>query len=201
MEEEYSADNIRVDSPVEAVRRRPKLYFETCFQAGNLNSLPLELACHAIDEVFDKNCTLIEFTLFKDHFSIRYDAGMSLRKRGNKPWAESIMTEIYACRNHKKHLSVGEEFCELGIATINFASEFCKIKTIFNGKIGTFEFEFGEIVHSNVEPTEITVNSTEIMLKPDPLLFENLSFTFEGVKVKVDALRERLNGVRLVLSQ
>lgn len=199
MKNEYSIDNIKSLSACEAVRLRPNLYFEKCFKEQNLDALPLEIACHAIDEVFDNNCTFIEFIIFDNHFSIKYNAGMSLAKSHDKYRAELIMTSAYACRNEKKHISVGEEFCELGIATINFASEYCHLTTVSQDTKGIFQFEKGQIISSNVHPIDNETDYTEIVLKPDQSIFKGLKFNFNGIKLRADQLRESLKRVEISL--
>jgi len=197
MESKNEYDKIQSLTACEAVRLRPNIYFEKCFKEQHLDDLPLEVACHAIDEVFDNNCTSIAFVLFDDYFSLKYDAGMSLEKRHDKYRAELIMTAVFACRNEKKHLEVGAEFCNLGIATINFASEHCTVTTVANGQKGMLHFEAGQLVSLDVKPVGEQAEFTEIVLKPDPSIFKDLKFSFDGVKTKTDNLSEKLDGVHI----
>jgi len=146
------------------------------------------------------NCSRIEFNLYDDYFSLRYDAGMSLEKRNDCYKAELIMTAFFACRNVKKHLLVGEEFCELGIATINFASEYCELITVSNGLKGVFHFKEGAKTSSKVEAIDSLAEYTEIILKPDQQIFNDLKFSYEGVKLKVEELSAKLGDVEIILS-
>ncbi|MGK0389368.1 MAG: hypothetical protein ACI94Y_002108 [Maribacter sp.] len=68
------------------------------------------MACHGIDEYFDGNCDSLTITVFDDHFSLEYNAGISLEIRGGIEYtkAEDIFTRMYACSNEKKHLAVGK---------------------------------------------------------------------------------------------
>ena len=75
-------------------------------------------------------------------------------KYDNLTYAEVIMTRVMACSNLKKHLAVGQEFCGLGMAIINFASESCKLTTLWNNKKGVFQFENGETVSKKIESYE-----------------------------------------------
>jgi len=199
MEKKYGLDDIRVVSPCEAVRLRPKIHFEQCFTDQNLNAFPFELACHAFDEYFDGNCTSLNIQLFKDHFAIQYNAGMSLSQRNGEYNAVSIMSSLFTCSNEKKHLSVGEEFCKLGMATINFASEYCTLTTVSEGKRGVFQFERGELIALNVEDSNEVMESTEIILKPDAALFNDLKLTRDGILSKMEELRPKLVGLELSL--
>ena len=199
MEKKYTPEDIKAVTARESVRLMPEIYFQKCFDAQNLNDLPLELACHAIDECYENNCTSIELTLFNDHFCLKYNAGMSLEMKDGKCIAELIMTTLFACSNEKKHLSVGEEFCELGIATINFASEYCVLTTVYSGQLGRFHFNEGELTSHQLKQIENQANYTEITLKPDPVLFNEIYFSVEGVRSKVQKLAMKLEGISIVL--
>ncbi|MGQ2984193.1 hypothetical protein [Flavobacterium sp.] len=199
-DKEYNADDISAVSFQEHVRMRPGLYFDECFSERSLDPLPLEAACHAIDEHFDVRCTAIEFGIAPNNFHIRYNAGMFLGETGGMNMAEAIMTQLFACKNHKKHLSVGEEFCKIGIATINAAMEECTLVTVNEGYKGTFTFKAGETVTRNVEDTDES-DSTIIYFTPDPIIFGNLQFTLNGVEQRVAKLRPRLPELEIVVKE
>lgn len=200
MEQKYNEDNIRVLSPQEAVRMRPMLYFEKLFKAGSLNALPIEVACHAIDEYYDKNCSKIEMIIAEKQFTIKYDAGMSLRPHRESVLAVAFMTSIFTCRNHKKHLSVGAEFCELGIATVNFGSKRSTLNTVWNGQLGQFDFEEGILVNSVLEHGVDEAEYTEISFEPDPTIFGDLALSMEGVNALVDSIRAKLPDLTISVS-
>lgn len=201
MKKKYTEDDIQALEAGEHVRMRPKMYFEKCFSENSLDSLPFEVLCHAFDEYFDGNCNEIKLTIWKNSFSIKYNAGISLAtvKNENLTNAEIIMTKIGACSNFKKHLAVGQEFCSLGMATINFASEKCKLTTVWQNLKGTFEFENGKLKTKSIESFESKNSWTEIIVKPNKSLFENLEFTTKGIKEKADEINKRLTDLNLVI--
>ncbi|SNR14178.1 DNA topoisomerase subunit B [Tenacibaculum jejuense] len=200
MKKKYTEDNIQALEAGEHVRMRPKMYFEKCFSENSLDSLPFEVLCHAFDEYFDGNCNEIELTIWKNSFSLKYNAGMPLSVRyEDLTNAEIIMTKIGACSNLKKHLAVGQEFCSLGMATINFASEKCKLTTVWQNQKGTFEFENGKLKAKNIESSESKSSWTEIIVEPNKLLFENLEFTSKGIKEKANEINKRLTDLNLVI--
>ena len=202
MKEKYSADNIQALEAGDHIRMRPKMYFEKCFSQKSLDSLPFEVLCHAFDEYFDGNCNEIELSIWLNSFSIRYNSGISLEISKNEKIskAEIIMTKIGACSNLKKHLAVGQEFCSLGMATINFASEKCKLTTVWNNQKGFFEFQNGKIITKNFETFQSEVSWTEIYVKPNKLLFENLHFTLHGINDKALEIRKRLKDLNLIVN-
>ncbi|MBX7226344.1 MAG: hypothetical protein K1X55_09960 [Chitinophagales bacterium] len=195
-------DSIRALEVGEHIRMRPKMYFEKCFSENSLDSLPFEVLCHAFDEYFDGNCDEIELTVWKNSFSIKYNSGMSLEKYINEniTKAEIIMTEIRACSNLKKHLAVGQEFCGLGMATINFASDKCKLTTVWNNLKGTFEFQNGKTIRKNIESFLSEVSWTEILVQPNNLLFENLHLTSKGIEEKSSEIIKRLKDLKFIVN-
>lgn len=200
MKKKYTAEDIRTLEAGEHIRMRPKLYFEKCFTENSLDCLPFEVLCHAFDEYFDGNCNEIKLTVWKQSFSIRYNIGMPLSiKYGDLSTAEIIMTKIGTCSNLKKHLAVGKEFCELGMATINFASENSKVTTVWNNQKGVFEFENGETIAKKIEPFQSESSWTEIFVQPNKSLFENLHFTSKGIQEKATEIRKRLKDLNFLI--
>ncbi|WP_420571558.1 hypothetical protein [Kordia sp.] len=134
----YTEAGIQSLDAREHIKLRPNLYFKEIYEEKSLDRFPLEVACHAIDKVMSKKCSFIKITLFSDYFSLEYDAGMSLKMSHDITRAEGIMTKMYTCRNYKEHLAVGDEFCKLGIMTINTASEWCTLLTYSDEKKENF---------------------------------------------------------------
>jgi len=202
MNSEFSPDDIQTLSLSEAIRKRPRLYFEKCFNEQSLDSLPFEVLCHAFDEYFDAACRKIEITVFNDSFLVHYDAGISLdAKDGYEELtkAEVIMTMQFACRNEKKHLAVGEEFCSLGMAIINMAAESCELATQCKGVKGNFTFEKGILQTREITAASSEEEFTSLRVKPDPSLFEGLSFTAEGINKRATAISARLEGLTILV--
>lgn len=195
----YTSENIQALEGRVHVRMRPKMYFDKCFKEQSLDRFPLEIACHAIDKAMDKKCTFIKITLFDTYFSLEYDAGMSLKIDHDVSRAECIMTKMGTCHNLKKHLSVGDEFCELGIMTINVASEWCRLETQCNGQKGNFLFKEGKTATRSIIPNEDSKNYTKLTLKPDLTLFPNLAINPVTLQQKIDTIRQKLNGFDIQL--
>ncbi|WP_452598659.1 hypothetical protein [Pontimicrobium sp. MEBiC01747] len=201
MAKKYTASDIQALSAGEHIRMRPKMYFEKCFEENSLNALSFEVLCHAFDEYFDGKCNDIKITFWSHAFKVRYNVGVPLRtiKYENYTYAEMIMTRIAACSNLKKHLAVGREFCNLGMATINFAAESCGLTTVWENQKGTFLFENGETKTSVIEPFENNDSWTEITVKPNLALFENLSFTSKGMQDRTKIITEKLVDLNIII--
>lgn len=198
MQKKYTCDSIQTVSSREHVRMRPKLYFEKCFSECSLDVLPFEVLCHAFDEYFDGNCKQIELLFDANSFSVKYDTGMSLEeKEEGLTYAEVILTELMACSNLKKHLAVGQEFCNLGMATINFAAERLELTTVWKDRKGVFLFEKGQLVSKQIVDFKENKSCTKIVVAPDKEIFKTLQFTTEGVKKKAEKIQQRLSELDL----
>jgi len=199
MAKTYTADDIDSLSGITHVRMRPEMYFQTCFKEKTLDNILLETLCHAFDEYYDGNCSEIQFYINKDSFSINYNAGMSLSSSYGLTKAEAIMTSIAACSNMKKHLAIGEEFCSIGMATINAISEVCKLKTVSNKKKGIFVFEKGKTEAKVIKEDTTSKDYTEIYFKIDKEILKDLLFTSKGIKEKVNYINSRFKDLDIKL--
>lgn len=199
--QKYSVDTIRVVSPAEHVRLMPQAYFEELREEGNLDSLPIELSCHAIDEFMDGNCSQIEYAVFENHVVITYDAGISMTKSHGEYPVVNIFSKMFSCHNLKKHLAVGDEYCRLGIALVQHASEYCHVKTIADDEMGVFNFEKGEFISCEVEDAPGIPNATEITIKMEPTIFGELKCTTEGLEKRLKQLRTKLSGLSLTVTE
>ncbi len=201
MSKGYTPDEIQVYSIREAVRLRPKMYFDKCFSEKALDAIPFEVLCHAFDEYFDGNCNKIQLTVWKDRFKVEYDTGIPLRKMQHHDLshAEALMTKFMVCSNLKKHLAVGHEFCHLGMATINFASEVCELTSVWNNQKGVFLFKEGVTVSAQISAYEDSEQWTEIVVKPDKELFGELELTSKGVRKKTQEITKRFSDLTLTV--
>lgn len=201
MKKEHNIDNIHVVTARESVRLRPQHYFDTCFEEKKLDSLVFESLCHAFDEYYDGKCDQISLTIWKDAFKVRYNAGMPLgeAKAHRLPFPVEIMTQIFACSNLKKHLSVGEEYCHIGVSQINFGSESIELTTVSENQKGVFTFKQGEHESTKMEDFEENESWTEIHVHPSKELFGNLEITFDGVTEKMKEIEQKLTGLKFDL--
>ncbi len=199
MSEEKLEGNIQSLSAGEHIRMRPNMYFQKCYDEKSLDSLLSEVLCHALDEYFAGVCDEINITVRKKSFTIWYNAGISLNVRTGLELtdAEIIMTKIMACSNLKKHLEVGKEFCILGLAAINFASQTSSLATVSKNKKGNFAFVDGETTSANIETCKNEKEWTEITMEPNRTIFEGLFFSYEGVKQKIAPITERFKDLKI----
>lgn len=198
-DKKYTESKIQSLDGVEHVRLRPQLYFEDCFTENNLNSLVFGALCHAIDEYFDDNCNEIIINADGNSLNIKYNAGMSLDKSWDLTKAECIMTKIGACSNEKKHLEVGDEFCHVGMTTINGVSEKCELTTIYNNQKAQFIFEKGSTVFKEIVETEIVEESTTINFEISKEVFGDFTFELNDLQLKLNLLKGKLPNLEIKL--
>lgn len=198
-DKKYIESEIKTLDWKEHVWLRPALYFEKCFKENNLNSIVLEVFCPAIDEHFDNNCSEIKVGINNNLLQIEYNSGMELRESYGNIVAENFMTKLMTCKNEKKHLEVGKEFCLLGIATINAVAEKCELETISDKQKGHFIFEKGNTIFKEISNTDILQDSTKISFQMSKEIFGELIFEFDDLQLKLNSLREKLPNLKLEL--
>lgn len=177
------------------------MYFEDCFQENNLNSLVFGVICHAIDEYFEGNCNEIIINAYENSLDIKYNAGMSLDKSYNLTKAECIMTKVGACSNEKKHLEVGHEFCRLGMAVINAATDRSELKTYWSKQKAHFVFEKGHTVSQDISLSDISEESTTINFQISKEIFGGFTFELNDLQVKINTLKENLPNLEIKLNK
>ncbi|MEO1030807.1 MAG: hypothetical protein AAFX55_05350 [Bacteroidota bacterium] len=200
-EKGYTEDNIQALDGMQHVRMRPQMYFERCFKEQTLNAFIFESLCHALDEYYDNLCSNIQVELYETAFKITYKSGMSLEVIKNEDFtiAEAIMTKIGACSNMKKHLHVGHRYCNIGMASVNAASEVCRLKTVSNHKKGIFVFEKGKTTTKLLMNDVQEENSTELYFKLDMTLFKGLKFTYDGIRAEIESIQSDFKGLEFKL--
>lgn len=141
----YDPTKIEVLSGLEAIRRRPSMY------VGALNDpcVPVELLlqslCHAADCAIDKRCTFVRINIDGSNVEVTYDAGMPLDpdRPAEEQVAHVFLSHLAGCHNQKKHLHVGHELCNLGLAVLNALSERMMVFTRWSDREATYLFEKG----------------------------------------------------------
>lgn len=198
-EKKYTAESIQVLEGMAHVRLRPQMYFQECFDHKNLNVLVLDALCHAVDEYFDDHCNEISIGIEGNRMVIEYNAGMSLEISHGLTKAECIMTKIGACSNEKKHLEVGAEFCHLGMATINAATEKCEVNTVCNRQSGHLIFEKGHTIFTEITSGDHTEDFTKISFEMSKEIFGDLTFDINDLQSRINILKEKLPNLKMGL--
>jgi DNA gyrase subunit B len=200
---EYNASNIKVLKGLEAVRVRPGMYIGSTGVKG-LNHLIYEVVDNSFDEALGGYCDTIEITFeAKDLVRVK-DNGrgipVDIHKDTGKSALETVLCELHAGGKFDKNsYKVSGGLHGVGVSVVNALSEFLEIWVYKNGKKYYQRFERGAPIGKLEIIGESNETGTEILFKPDALIFETTEFEFDSVK---ERLREQCflnSGVKLIL--
>lgn len=164
----FKGTDIEVMGAVEAIRRRPGMYV-----AGlDRTSLPAELAvealCHAADAAVDGRCTQAQLWIqAKVQAQVKYDAGLPHERSGGIPSAHAMLTELFACRNAKKHVKVGTEVCRHGLVVLNALSRWLHVSTTTSHRTLELHYQCGVLAEPPQVRASHSADSTEISFELD----------------------------------
>ena len=146
-------------SALEAVRRRPELYFQ--LDRNLLNQYVVGAMCLALAEVHCGSATQIRVAVDGSSFSVEDDGG-GVRTSGRPEgvgYIERMMTELFACRDAKEHEQVKRELCGAGLAAVNAVAEAARIETVIEGTCWTQSYESGTPVAQIAEGGSLRVGT------------------------------------------
>lgn len=160
----WDSSRIEVLTAIEAIRRRPAMYVG----AVDAPAVPVELLmqslCHAVDCAIDGRCTSLRIAIQGRDVEVAYDAGIPLQadKSAEDQVLNVFMSHLAGCHNKKKHIHVGHELCNLGLAVLNALSERMTVTTRCAGLATTYAFEKGTLrqalpIHAEQGPDATTM--------------------------------------------
>ncbi len=130
-------------SALEAVRRRPEMYFD--LGQNLMNQYVFGAMCLALADAHCGSTTRIQVTVDGWSFSVEDDGGgvrLSDRPDGER-YIERMMTELFACRDAKEHDQLKHELCGAGLAAINALAASASIETVVDGICWAQTYERG----------------------------------------------------------
>lgn len=143
---EYGSEDIIVLQGLTAVLKRPAMYLGDIERDTLGSELVMESLCHALDEHLDGKCRNIDIAIdSKQVVTLTYDAALPLRADEQTGQAVGMkFTGLhYGCESQKKHIEIGDEFCQFGLAVLNGVSAYMCIETHDQGTQGTWAYERG----------------------------------------------------------
>jgi len=196
----YDGTSIEIVTGLEPVRLRPTMY------VGDLEApdLPVRLLrqafCHAVDCALDGRCTWLRVTTSGKRAEVAYDAGMSLEPhpRLGDVVALLFLTLHAGCRNLKKHIEVGDDLCDIGLAVLTALSADLRLTTVHAGKTASFHFALGkEVSRSEIVPSA-EPDRTTMTVELDPLVLgSNVVFESDAVRAAADHVQTKLPALRV----
>ena len=187
----YDESTIFALEGLEAVRQRPSLYL------GNLGdpSLPARLLaqamCHAVDEAVGGRKVNLSLDGTTAHQArVSYDAGMPLDiDPATRSYVALVFLVLQAgCSNRKKHIDVGSNFCELGLAVLNGCCAFVRLEVSHAGRAASFVFSRGTLVSQEAPVSAPGPDYTRMAFELDPEVLPGNS-TFHNALVREELVR------------
>lgn len=187
--------DIEILTAAQAIRRRVALYLDLA-DPDLASRLIMQSLCHAIDEAMDGNCRQVVLRMAADQVEVRYDAGMSLADDPHdpgRPQALALFQQFMACHSRKKHLEVGAELCEIGLAVLTAVCCQLDAEIVTGGLTTTLRFVKGERVSDPVEPEPSHgTDSTCIRFVLDETVLPGIQSDEAGLRRQIAKVREAL---------
>ena len=204
--EDYSESNIQVLEGLTAVRHRPAMYVGGTDSRG-LHHLVWEVVDNAIDEALAGHCDEIRVLLNADGSVTVVDNGRGIPvgpykhedpKLNGRPTVEIVMTILHAGGKFDSNsYKVSGGLHGVGVSCVNALAEWLEVEVARNGKLHAMTFVRGEVEEELHEIGTREHTGTKISWKPDPLIFGDITHSYEMIATR---LRERayLNpGIRI----
>ena len=176
----YDPDKIRVlASSAEAIRTRPEMYVGRLDDPLLMNKLIQESLCIAADEAMAGRCDRVRVEVYGDGMTSVRDRGrglpMTLDAAG-RPLAESLLTQLFACREHKEHGRIAESCCQAGLVAVNALSDWLRIKNFREGACWSQSYRRGEPLGPFQRQPSVCESGVELTFRPDSAILGPLQF-------------------------
>jgi len=181
-----------------AVRKRPKMYLGHVEAEALTTELFAQAGCHAIDEAIEGTCTRLGISLEAQGATVSYDAGMSLREHDGETVAYRMLATLRACHNLKKHLTVGEKFCSLGLVILNAFSKRFEVHTVCGGRAGVYLFRQGKLIAHALSDSQGPEQTSLRFALDETLLGDNVEFNTARITELADTLQREVDGLSVI---
>lgn len=192
MGQQYNAESIKALKGADRVRKRPAVIFGTNDQAGCFHAI-FEIIANSVDEAREGKCTDIWVEVRDDGSVLVRDNGRGVPMGWNEAeerfaW-EMIFDDLYA-GGKMDESAYGQALGMngLGAASCQYASEWFRVTSWYEGKAHTVNFKKGRAVGKLEEVLSDHENGTEIEFKPDREVFTDITIS---CLTYLDALRRQ----------
>ena len=200
----YSADQIKVLSGLEGVRKRPAMYIGNTGEEG-LHHLIYEVVDNSIDEALAGFCSQIKVVFHKDESVSVEDNGRGIPVGIHSTEGVSAL-ELVLCTLHAggkfdhSTYKVSGGLHGVGVSVVNALSVWTKATVKRDGKIHQQTYQYG-IKDGDVEVIGDTgITGTTITFMPDPDIFkETTIFKYEIIQSRLRELAFLNKGVKILL--
>lgn len=201
---EYTAEQIKVLEGLEAVRTRPAMYIGGTGPEG-LHHLVFEVVDNSVDEALAGFCQRVDVYVHLDNSITVIDDGrgipVDVHPQAGKPAAEVVLTTLHAGgKFDSEAYKVSGGLHGVGLSVVNALSEWLELEIKRDGKIYHQRYERGKPATPLKGIGRTKGTGTRITFSPDPLIFEDRTFSFDTLATRLRELAFLTKGLRITLS-
>ncbi len=199
---EYGGSEIQVLEGLEAVRKRPGMYIGSTSESG-LHHLVYEIVDNAIDEALAGFCDEITVTINDGDTITVTDNGRGIpvdtQPQTGRPALEVVFTVLHAGGKFGGGgYKVSGGLHGVGASVVNALSEWLEVQVHKDGKIYEMKFARGAITQEMKIVGETDRTGSVITFKPDPEMFDTITFSYETIHTRMRQQAFLNAGVRIL---
>ena len=186
--QDYSTEQIKALKGIEGIRLRPAMYIGGTNSVG-LHHLVFELLDNSVDEFTAGHATNVVVKINADGSLTTIDDGRGIPvgpmpAMDNRSALEVVFTEIHAGGKFDRESGYQAGTTGLhgvGITAVNACSAFLDAEVRREGHVWTMAFQKGELVDALTKVGKADKTGTKVTFKPDPEIFEDVTFSYEVI--------------------
>ena len=199
----YTAENIQVLEGLEAVRKRPGMYIGSTAAKG-LHHLVYEIVDNAVDEALMDACDEISVIIHEDNSISVRDNGrgipVGIQSQTGLPAVEVIFTVLHAGGKFGTGgYKVSGGLHGVGASAVNALSEWLVVQVHDGSKIHELKFSRGPKTSDIKIIGDTDATGTLVHFKPDAEIFEELEFSFDTLKQRLQETSFLTKGLKINL--
>ena len=205
MKPEYNENQIQILEGLEAVRKRPGMYIGSTSSRG-LHHLVYEIVDNAVDEALAGHCSEIEVSINKENSIIVKDNGrgipIGIHPQKGIPAVEVVFTILHAGGKFGGGgYKVSGGLHGVGASVVNALSQWLTVKIYNDGKIYEQKYSRGDVLTklTVIGECDKSITGTEIEFKPDYEIFDELEYSYDTLKQRLQETSFLTKGIKIIL--